>query len=477
MSIQYHPQYSSQLKDGWFLIQLEKECEDFIEADNILWLKGGTEKGSPTVLCTEDETFIMRRDKCSNISYIALQLTHDTLDNTNSENLNNTEDINIIGQTQSVIGLIKSPPLLSRIDKIFRECSNQENFYPNPKTLNEIFLRTQSSIKELINYLLKYDTMVFCDSKGLWYPIDNSVLMFFADSILIYGTAKKVKFSNLTLHECEILLTEQLNIQENLELKNYKTDEKNENNRLYWYIRKILQYPLSILMVLKHFLLIPEDDNICANFLNIKILNESIILKQPLTDFMDLSGIKDLKVNFSSKQIQRTLALHILKTNKILKIDEYIKQFENMIVSYIPMEINELEFHNLTLDTKVVGDSSISKPDTINLFYGFPNLEYHSSNPGIRFDILAGSAYYNDSNDSIIYCPHYTLPNHPRKRLAKLFQLKKFWHISEITPYLQPIIYTNFKVESFCLQHCSICEIMYNNVTLRYFYNRNLPID
>lgn len=466
-------------------MQLEPGCEESLRNGKQLWLKGARSGGEdsevPTVVCTESETFHLRREKSSNMSYLALESECGVLDldggGQGDENLSRNEacwsrKLSVVGMLNSIMVMAKTPPVMSSFEDYMSRHRNSTNNSHSEATFKKLFDISQISLLELYDYLFDYSSMMYCDVEGSWYSINNDVLLFLLGSILQKGMSINISFGSLTVRDVRRLLSESLS-----ELE--ATGETSASSICYNALKHALSFDLALIQLIKHLVNIPPAGNDLGSLVlqDFDRGNVERLLSSPrIQDNAALRSIEDVNVDLSYKRIQRILALSILKKHQVLKVRDYIEEFQNALSDYIPMELSELEFQSNASSTTIPDLGNEYKQQSTDLYFGFPLIENHPDNIGVRLDIIAGQAYYNHDDDTIIYLPSSTLPVDPRNRLSALFHRKKYWHISELEAYISPVLQPNINLGAFCLKNCHVCEQTLFNQNLKLFYNKNLPL-
>ncbi|KAH8740602.1 hypothetical protein FG386_002184 [Cryptosporidium ryanae] len=487
LDVSFHSEYSK-VKSSWSLLELNQACERNLKSGSGIWLKGclNDRVSVPTVICTSDETFILRRGKNSNITYLGLEKRKDVTnsvlkdketnnlvciekenecDALNDENKNANENVFLLGEVNSVIFLIKTPGIISQIEKIMEKHRRDTRNENSDIGFIELFNNSQTSMKELYEYLFDFDSMMFCDVAGKWYSIDCDILLNLLSSILQRGMSESVSFSEITLGIVRDLLCKSLT-----ELENTVS----EHCVYYYSLKHALSFDLTLLQLVKHFIVASKINGLFNmffpefNFENyINVIKEDNI-REVMNGRSDLSN---MKIMLSHKRIQRAIAICILNKNPTLKVKDYVNKFQEMCSDYIPLEMYEMEFEENKNNIETTGSDG-----NTDLYFGFPCMEDHPDNIGVRFDIISGNAYYNEEDDTIRYLPNSKLPTDPRSRLAILFNMKKYWHISEISSFISPILPSTANIEEFCLKNCYFCEKNILGKNLDLFYNKNLPL-
>ncbi|KAJ1615174.1 hypothetical protein OIY81_213 [Cryptosporidium canis] len=478
MEIDFHPLYS-RTAGSWSLLQLEPGCEESLRSGGQLWLKGTKDREDmqevPTVVCTESETFHIRREKSSNMSYLALKSEPSEDGKQSDENASRDENgglgrLSVIGVSNSVMVMTKTPPVMSNLEDYMASHRGLTNNSNSEMTFKKLFSMSQISLLELYSYLFDYSSMVYCDVEGCWYSINNDVLLFLLSSILQRGMSLNISFRDLRIRDVKSLLREHLS-----ELE--AGGASSTNTVCYNTLKHALSFDLALVQLVKHLVNVPTSNDLAGVILvDFDKSNVRRLLDSPrIQDCVGLRNIDDVKVDLSYKRIQGILALSILRKHQVLKVGEYVEELQSAISDYIPLELSELEFQS-------AGPGADSDPDCectatpTDLYFGFPLMENHPDNIGVRFDIIAGHAYYNQDDDTIIYLPSSTLPVDPRSRLSSLFSKKKYWHISELDAYISPVLQQNIKLGAFCLKNCYVCERRIFDQNFKLFYNKNLPI-
>ncbi|CUV07934.1 unnamed protein product [Cryptosporidium hominis] len=480
MEVDFHTLYSK-AASGWSLLQLDPNCEESLRNGKQLWLKGLKNNGEncnvPTVICTEDETFYLRREKSSNVTYLAIESENgELIEMQNDENSSNNESYNVnklsvVGSLNSIVVMIKIPAIMNLFEDYTASHRNLTNNSHSEMTFKKLFSTSQISLMELYNFLFDYSSMMYCDIEGNWYSINNEILLFLLSSLLQKGMSMNKSFRYMNIKDVKYLLRESFSELGSL-------GESSENSINYNVLKHALSFDLTLIQLIKHIIVVPADNNL-GNLVFDEFVEENIknLLSSPrIQDHASLRNIDGMRVNFSYKRIQGILATSILKKHQVLKARDYIEEFQNILSNYIPLELSELEFEYN--DTNAISDLDGEKNIKVetDFYYGFPLIENHPDNTGIRFDIIAGQAYYNHEDDAIIYLPSSSLPIDPRNRLSILFRKKKHWHISELNAYISPVLQPSIKLEAFCLKNCYVCEQNIFNKNYRLFYNKNLPL-
>ncbi|OII73813.1 uncharacterized protein cubi_03610 [Cryptosporidium ubiquitum] len=480
MEVNFHSLYSK-AANSWSLLQLDSSCVEDIKNGKQLWLKGPNRNGEscriPAIICTERETFYLKREKSSNMSYLAIEsesieLAEKQGDENSSNNKNcNSSQISVIGNLNSFITMIKTPALMGSFEDYMANHRNATNNSSSEITFEKLFNISQMSLMELYKYLFDYNSMMYCDIEGNWYSINNDILLFLLSSILQKGMSINKSFKSMNIKDVKYLLKESLSDLE-------AVGKSSESCINYNVLKHALSFDLTLIQLIKHIMNIPANNNI-GNLVFSDFDNENItkFLSSPrIQDNVSLKMIEDIKIDLSYKRIQEILALSILKRHQVLKAKDYIEEFQNILLNYVPLELSELEFESNDTNTMSDLDIETNKEMSTNFYFGFPLIENHPDNIGVRFDIIAGQAYYNYEDDKIIYLPSSTLPIDPRNRLSTMFRKKKYWHISELNAYISPVLQPGIKLEAFCLKNCYLCEQKIFNQNYRLFYNKNLPL-
>ncbi|KAF7456748.1 Sister chromatid cohesion protein Dcc1 [Cryptosporidium felis] len=485
MDVSFHSLYSK-TADSWSLLQLNSECEEALRSGRELWLKGSSGRGfnweTPTVICTGSETFRLKREKSSNLTYLAFDSAGNGIEkgneNSSLPNENISGGLSVIGSLNSIITMARIPAILSRLEDFMAKKRGQTLNSESDITFKRLFEVSCVSYMELYNYLFDYESKLYCDSEGRWYSINIEILQFLLTCILQRGMSAGISFKNLRIKEVKSLLREAL--------AELEEESFSDNCIFYNTLKHALSFDLALIQLVKHLVAIPVNNHLGNLILN-DFSNEKVarLLVSPrIQDIEPLKNLELSRVELSYKRIQAILALSIIEKNQVMRVKDYVEEFQNSLSDFIPLEISELEFEmkdsSPNLDpvhkSTDVQTEKVRADKPIDLYSGFPLLENHPDNSGIRFDILSGNAYHNFEDDTITYLPSSTLPTDPRKRLSAMFSKKKFWHISELSAYISPVLQQNVKLEAFCLKNCYICERLILNKNLKLFYNKNLPL-
>ncbi|KAH8583368.1 uncharacterized protein ELE39_000136 [Cryptosporidium sp. chipmunk genotype I] len=480
MEVNFHTLYSK-AASSWSLLQLDSNCEESLRNGKQLWLKGVNNNGRncniPTVICTENETFHLRREKSSNVSYLAIESeNNESSEMQNDENSSqnkscNANKLSVVGSSNSIIVMTKIPPVMSCFEDYIASHRNLTNNSNSEITFKKLFNISQISLIELFNFLFDYNSMMYCDTEGNWYSINNEMLLFLLSSVLQKRMSMNKSFKNMNIKDVKYLLKESL-----LELE--ALGESSENNINYNVLKHALNFDLTLVQLIKHIITIPVNNNLGdLIFHDFDRKNVTKLLSSPrIQDHVSLRNIEYMRINLSYKRIQGILALSILKKHQVLKARDYFEEFQNILSNYIPLELSELEFESNGTSAMSDLDKENNNQISTDFYYGFPLIENHPDNIGVRFDIIAGQAYYNYEDDTIIYSPSSSLPIDPRNRLSAMFCKKKYWHVSELNAYISPVLQPNVKLEAFCLKNCYVCEQNIFNQNYKLFYNKNLPL-
>ncbi|KAH7647842.1 hypothetical protein FG379_000468 [Cryptosporidium bovis] len=502
LDVSFHSEYSK-VKSSWSLLELNQSCEKKLKSGNNIWIKGCTNDciSVPVVICTDDETFVLRRGKSSNITYLGLERKNDAKDSIlgdiktddlvctekenesnslNVENKNLNNDVFLIGEVNSIIFLIKTPGVISQIEHIMDIHRNETKNKNSDIRFAELFDNSQTSAKELYEYLFDYDSLMFCDVAGRWYSIGYDILLHLLSSVLQKGMSENISFSEMTLGLVKDLLSTALAELEENTISEYYV--------YYYTLKHALSFDFTLLQLVKHFIVVPRKNKL-FNMIFPEFNFESyinMIKEDNIEGIMNgKSDLSDMRITLSHKRIQKIIAINILIKNPILKVKDYVHKFQEMSSDYIPLEIYEMEFEkkntkdSIKSNTDTFGSNAaqnIDSSDNTDFYFGFPCMENHPDNTGVRFDVISGNAYYNEEDDTIRYLPNSKLPTDPRSRLATLFKLKKYWHISEISSFVSPVLPSTIKIEEFCISNCYFCEKNLLGKNLDLFYNKNLPL-